>query len=257
MLRLLGTVVFVTGVLLVSACSSDEEEPVKYPTVDSFCDARAKAECDTIAAKCGAKVEACVAARKTKCQSFVSTAQVGTRTYQPKGGEGCVDKAKEVYGKSIITPTDTKELEETCQKAFRGTKEKLQACASAGDCSGDLICDKTVCADKAEKKTGEFCGNPGEVCDASSYCTAAAGGSLQCAAKKGKGDLCTAKDPCTDALRCNNTCGERFASGEACASDGDCGTGAPFCDTYNGNKCSAGIIAAPGTPVCKAEFGGG
>jgi hypothetical protein len=257
MLRALGSLIFTASVLVVPGCSSDPEPGPKYPTVASFCDAKAAAECDTIAAKCAAKPEACAAARKASCEAFVAKVQTGVRTYQPKAAEPCVAKAKEVYAKATITPDDTRALDATCDSVFRGSVAKGKACAGAGECSGDLVCDKGVCADKVEKKTGDFCGNPGEVCDANSYCTAgAAPNSIQCIAKKAKGDGCSATDPCNDTLRCNTFCTDRLSSGDACASDADCGSSAPFCDIYNGSKCSAGIIAAPGTPVCAQEFGG-
>lgn len=254
MLRVLASLIFASGVVFVAACSSDAA-PEKYPTVDAFCDAKSKAECDTIAAKCAAKPEACATARKSACMSFVAKVQTGSRTYQSKAAESCIDKAKEVYAKSTITPDDTKALDVACQKVFAGAQTKGQPCAAPGECSGGLICDKGVCADRVEKKSGDFCGNPGEVCDTTSYCIAGANNAVQCAPKKAKGDGCNAKDPCADTLRCNSFCADRLTSGEACTSDGDCAASAPFCDIYNGNKCSAGIIAAPGTPVCAKEFG--
>lgn len=253
--RVLGAVVLSSFVL--AACSSDADPPPKYASVDAFCDAKASAECEKVSASCGVTAAACTSARKSECQKFVASAQTGTRTYQAKAAEGCVDKSREVFAKSPITPDDTKALAATCDPVFRGTQGKLQACTTAGDCANDFICDKGVCADRVEKKQGDFCGNPGEVCDASSYCTQGAAGSLQCAAKKNKTEGCDAKNPCQDSLRCQGGfCADRLGSGEPCGSDLDCGPSAPFCDVYNGNKCSAGIIAAGGTPVCKALFGG-
>lgn len=256
MLRALASVIFASGVLLVAACSSDSEPDAKYPSADSFCDAKGKAECETIASKCSARPEACATARKSACQSFVSKSQTGSRTYKAKAAEACVDKAREIYAKSTITPDDTKALDVVCRTVFAGAQQKGQPCAAVGECTGELICDKGVCADRVEKKSGDFCGNPGEVCDASSYCIAGANNAVQCAPKKAKGDGCSAKDPCGETLRCNSFCADRLTSGELCTADTDCAASAPFCDVYNGNKCSAGIIAAPGTPVCAKEFGG-
>ncbi|MFO0673265.1 MAG: hypothetical protein U0235_27225 [Polyangiaceae bacterium] len=243
-------------VLALVGCSSDPEPADKYPSVESFCEAKAQTECDQVAAKCAARTEACVVARKFDCQNFVTASKTGTRTYQPKAAESCVSKAGEIFAKNVITPDDTKALAAVCDKVFKGTQAKLQACTSAGDCTGDLICDKGVCADRVEKAKGDFCGNPGEVCDASAYCTQAAAGSLQCAAKKAANETCDAKNPCVDTLRCAGTCADRFPSGGTCDTDADCASGAPFCDLYNGKKCSAGIIPAPGTPACKQLFGG-
>lgn len=249
------TTFIVTGLVALTACSSSAEAD-KYPTTDAFCDAQAQAECDGNAAKCAATSAACTGARKAACLAFVQSAQTGTRTYQPKAAETCVDTSKSTYAKSTITPTDTDALDAVCELVFRGSQAKLGACTSDGDCADSLICDKNVCADKVEKKLGEFCGNPGEVCDSSSFC-AVTGTALQCVAKKAQGETCDAKTaPCIDTLRCNTTCSPRFESGESCAANSDCAADAPYCDTYNGNKCSAGIILAPGTAICKAAFGG-
>ncbi|MBK6690839.1 MAG: hypothetical protein IPG50_01305 [Myxococcales bacterium] len=249
MVRALGTVLFAA---LVFACSStEEEEAPKYPTVDSMCQARATEECQ-VASKCGAKLETCVASRKATCATSAAASQTGTRAYRAKVGETCVNKAKEVYAKAPITPDDIAKLDETCQKAFQGTQAKLQACTTSYDCDGELICDKQVCAGKVEKKEGEFCGNPGEVCAAGSYCVASAAGALQCAPKKKKGEICDAKSPCLESLRCNNTCLERFGSGEACASNDDCGASAPLCDNINlGSKCGPGVTPVAGVAACK------
>jgi hypothetical protein len=251
--RILGFVA-VSSFVALAACSSEDEPPAaKYPAVDSFCDAKAKEECQ-VAVNCAANEKTCANTRKTKCLEFAAAAQTGTRAYRTKQGETCVDKTKETYAKkSAITPDDIKKLDEVCQKAFQGTVKSGQACTINYDCEGDLICDKNECAKKVEKKEGEGCANAGEVCATGSRCTqATAGASFKCNPLKKKGELCNAaNDPCIEGLRCDNTCIDAFGSGEPCDPAGkDCGTAAPYCDPAIGNKCGPGFIAAPGAAAC-------
>lgn len=246
----LGTLLI--GLVVLTACSSDDEPAAKYPSVDSFCQAKAEQECQ-VATSCAAKVETCTSGRKTLCLDAAGAAQSGPRTYAAKQAETCVNKTKELYAKkgTAITPDDVKKLNEVCDDVFAGARKEREPCTSSAECSGDLICDKTVCAKKVQKNKGDFCGNPGEVCATGSYCSQGSGGALQCIGKKDKGEACDEKAPCLEALRCNATCQDRFGSGETCNPAADeCGTAAPYCDPSIGNKCGPGLIAAPGAAAC-------
>jgi hypothetical protein len=236
------------------ACSSTAAD--KYPSSDSFCDAKAQEECQ-VAARCAATDGNCLAARKSECSKLVSQSAGGTHQYRPGQAEGCVNKTHDVYSRQTpLTPDVQGELAVACAKIFQGTTKSFQTCESTLDCEGDLICDKTFCAAKVTKNGGEPCGNPGEVCNTGNFCDTFSGGVAQCKPRKAKGEACdTTKNPCNESLRCNTSCEERFGSGSSCGSNGDCAPSAPYCDPFNGNKCDAGLIFAPGAGACKA-YGG-
>jgi hypothetical protein len=244
--------VVISASFAVAACSSTAAD--KYPSSDSFCEARAKEECQ-VTARCGVTEVACLTARKQACSSFVTQSTGGSRQYRSANAEGCVNKVHDVYsGTAPITPAIQGEIDAACSKVFQGTTKELGACEATIDCEGDLICDKKLCANKVTKNSGELCGNPGEICASGSFCDTS-GGAAQCKAKKGRDEVCNDKAPCKEDLRCNNTCRDRFVAGESCGSNDDCAASAPFCDPTNSNKCGAGLIFAPGAGSCKA-YGG-
>jgi len=239
------------GVLLALGCSSSATD--KYPNTDSFCAAVAQEECKA-ATDCGNKVDACLSARKAHCFQGIPTSPL--RSYHSANAQGCIDKTHDTYAKDTITPADFADLQVACDKVFQGSATSLQHCDATQDCSGDLICDKTVCAARVVKNQGDFCGNPGEVCGGESYCAPSAS-AMQCVPKKANGEVCDDKvAPCQTSLRCNNSsCQARSPSGEACAADSDCAADAPYCDPNNANRCDRGLRFGPGLTACK-DYGG-
>lgn len=234
--------------LVVVACSGSEED--KYSGVGAFCDAKAKEEC-RVAAKCAATEQACLTARRDACTKAAEAATVGTRAYRSNKAEACVDKTRETYAKGTITPSDLAALNDVCARVFQGTVSQPGGCETSYDCADGLICDKKRCASRVEKRSGELCGNPGEVCERGAFC-APDQGVMNCVTKKARGEQCDPQTaPCLEDLRCDGTCQDRFQSGAACTSDADCASGAPFCDPYIGNKCDAGLIFAPGAAACR------
>jgi hypothetical protein len=255
-LESIGSTGFVVlgAALTVVACSSAAAD--KYPSSDSFCEAKATEECQ-VTARCGVTEGSCLTVRKAACSSFVSSSASGSRQYRPGNAEACINKTHDVYGATApITPTIQGEIDAVCSKVFQGTTKALGACTVTTDCEGDLICDKKLCANKVTKNSGDLCGNPGEICSSGSFCDTFSGGAAQCKPKKARDEACDAeKNPCNESLRCNNTCRDRFVAGESCGSNDDCASSAPFCDPTNSNKCGAGLIFAPGAGSCKA-YGG-
>jgi len=249
-LGLLGAgVVLAAGAASAIGCSSSETD--KYPSVDSFCAARAQEECKA-ADECGTQVAVCLSQRKASCTSSPAAT---SRPYHSGNAQGCIDKTHDTYAKDTITPDDLAALQTECDKVFQGSATSLGRCDTTQDCSGDLVCDKSVCAKRVEKNPGDFCGNPGEVCGGESYCATTAG-ALQCVPRKALNEVCDAKiAPCQTTLRCNGSCQARAESGQACATDDDCAADAPYCDPANGNKCDKGLRFGPGLTACK-DYGG-
>lgn len=236
------------GLVALVACSSDEGE--RYPDTSSFCEAKAQEECNGVAAVCGATVEACKAKRLSPCNEAAVAATAQGRKYKASLAESCLSKTRELYNARIVAPEKEAEQIDTCARVYEGTVLKNAACKDSYECQGALVCDKGVCSDKTERKQGDPCNNPGEVCAKGSYCGSQ--GQLKfCLPKKVKGDLCNADVPCAEDFRCIGTCTEKKQAGGDCATNDDCASAAPSCEAA---RCIAKSFAA-GTPACKA-FGG-
>src|SRR4030095_2023554 len=80
--------VFVAGTLCAFACAVEDSSKDKYPTLDSFCDAKAGAECSAVGAVCGVSDTTCKSARVNACKGTAASA--GGRTYKPSSAESCV-----------------------------------------------------------------------------------------------------------------------------------------------------------------------
>ncbi len=249
---------FAFAALGVAACGGSDSD--KYPSPDSFCQAKAQAECQ-VAARCGVSADACTSARKSDCMTKVAKASAN-RTYRPANADACVSRTQDVY--SSNDPVDPSKLHDVdvaaddkdsiCAKVFTGDVKTLAPCTGDLECEGDLICDKKFCAEKNEKPGGQPCGNPGDVCASGFYCDVGST-PAQCKAVGAAGAVCDETHPCDASLRCSNNCKDRVQSGGACTTDDDCASSAPYCDPNLGNKCDAGQTFAAGAAACKS-FGG-
>lgn len=244
----------------VMACSSTTTD--KYPTYDSMCTDVAAQECQ-VASTCLVTTDACTTARKTICLSNASAAiSSGGRSYTAGRAEDCVNKTRDTYKKSPITPKDLADLADTCGRVYAGSKQKGDACTSNYDCTGSMICDKSHCADKVQKNKGDGCANPGEVCETGTYC-ASSGDVKICTPKLDLGGACDATKPCLETARCENgTCTARVGIGQSCSTtrdatdpNADCSSAAPYCDTAAGSLCAPGLSFAAKAPDCSA-YGG-
>ena len=238
------------GIAAMAACSASDSDSDALGTVEQFCQARAENEC-VVAPKCAATTDACLAARKSVCAADAKAAQSSGRVYTSSLARACLDKTKELYDRGSASPTEMTELEETCGRVFQGTIEQNKPCTTDFECKDQLICDKGFCATENEKKSGEPCANPGDICERGSYCTN--NGSLfVCASKKGAGEVCRDdSSPCSEDYRCNGLCVSRFGPGESCEVGRDqCASSAPYCDPTV-LKCTAGVGFTAGAPICK------
>lgn len=242
------------GLVALLACSSDATD--KYGDSGSFCAAKADAECQQLAAQCGASVDSCKSLRTSACTSAIPAG----RTYTSGKAQACLDKINAVYSQKTFTADQEKEVNEICGRVFAGNVNKNAQCQSDFDCISDLICDKGVCGDKVVKNQGDGCNNPGEICNNDSYCGNQ--GALKfCLAKNVADHTCDKDNPCLDTLRCvvgsgaaNGSCKPKLNPSDPCSADADCpaATTPPYCDPTQ-KKCLPKF--GLGTKSC-ADFGG-
>jgi hypothetical protein len=195
--------------------------------------------------------DACKSARKQACLDVASTAIQAGRKYTPSLAEGCVTATQSTYSSNnaVITPAQQLQLSDTCARVFAGAVAKGATCTSSYDCSGSMICDKGHCGDKVEKKSGDGCANPGEVCETGTFCQPQTGASI-CVARVAAGKVCDATNLCLESLRCASNCVDRVGARGACQSNGDCASDAPYCDPAAGNICTPGLSFAFGAADC-------
>jgi hypothetical protein len=248
-----GTAFVVSIVAVAAACSTTEAAPDKYPSVDSFCAAKAKAECDAVAAACTVSSDTCTSARKNACATAAGVATGQGRTYRAANAQTCIDKATVLYADRVLDPTKEEAFYDACERVFSGSKKKSDPCSNAYDCEGSLVCDvdKGFCADKVTKKLKDPCNNPGDICDTGLFCQDQ-GGSKFCAAKGALGAACRIPEvPCVEDLRCNGTsCVALEAASQPCDTNDECVT--HFC---NATKLCQAAQYASETGTCK-DFGG-
>lgn len=239
------------GIVALVACSSDSAD--KFGSSDSYCTAKAEAECKGLAKKCGATEDACKTKRVATCNNAAAAAANQGRSYRPNAVQGCLDKIDNVYrdNGNSVTPEGEAEAAVVCERVFGGTKKEREPCAQTYECEGSFICDG-VCIAPATAGKNEGCANAGQVCEKGTFCEAQAGKSF-CVEKKKLGEPCKADSPCIESLRCVNTCVAKVAVGEPCDNDAECGEAAPYCDLSSSpRKCRPKYEST--TAACK-EFG--
>jgi hypothetical protein len=233
-----------------------------YPDVQSFCAAKAKAECQ-ITSVCLNDTAGCQTTRVTVCLQDASQATgSGTRTYSADLASACINLVNQAYGNgnskiAYSQLVGTGSITDTCARVFAGKVDKNQPCQSDYDCSGTRVCapvaagsTQRVCADPEPKNEGDFCADPGSTCATDTYCAVQDAGAPQCVPAVTAGP-CSETVPCVSANRCvAGLCEARAGLGQACSTDGDCVPSAPFCDPYIGGKCSTGLTFAAQAPDC-------
>ena len=233
--RNLLTLIAFGGAVALVACTTTEVD--KFASSDSFCSAKADAECAQLAPKCGATVDACKPKRLSACSTAASTAASLGGSYVSSAAQDCIDKISEVYKDKAanVTPATEAEAAKVCERVFKGGKAANAPCANNVECQGSLICDRTVCATEEITKITVACNNPGQICEPGAYCTPQ-GAVKFCVAKKVAGDICDANSPCIETLRCVNHCVALESGGQMCGADSDCAAVAPYCDPST-KKC--------------------
>lgn len=239
--------------LVLAACGGDDEPGAKYPSVESFCAAKAAEECKAVAASCTVTDDVCRNARTKACGEAANVATSQGRTYTSANAEACVTRTVEVYKDRVIDKAKEAAVEEACARVFMGSKKRNEACENPYDCENSLVCDldKKFCAVKVTKKDADPCNNPGDICDEGLYCRGQDGAKF-CAPKSKLGEACRVPEqPCAEDVRCNGTsCVALQGSGQPCDVDSDCTTG--FCNAER--RCQARLYVSE-TGTCK-DFGG-
>jgi hypothetical protein len=259
-----------------AACSAKASQP--FPDVQSFCNAKAKAECQ-VAMTCGIDVADCEVQRVSLCNLEAMTAETSgsrTRHYSPANAADCITTVGNAYGKTQIPFSQlvgSGSLSDICQRVFTGDAAVNDPCETSYDCAKDLVCAPvtpgsatTVCAAAVNKSQGDFCQDPGSICPPDTYCAMPpTGGGYQCLPAKQQGQPCDAATaPCVSTQRCEAgagatgfTCEPRVAAAQPCATNDDCAPDAPYCDPYVGNLCTKGLSFATLAPDCNGFKSGG
>jgi hypothetical protein len=252
--------------LFAAACGSKVGD--KYPTIDTFCEAKAQEECQ-VAPRCAVTVEACIQDRASGCvTASLTTIQTTGRTYVPANAQACLDVVNRIYASGLVPPTETDvtrsgSMAEVCAQVFLGSADKNQGCSVDADCMFGRMCAAAivgtttrVCADPVPKLEGEFCADPGSVCTSGTFCSTIQGAPI-CQKKAALGESCSLTFPCTEALRCDGLgrCSERMPAGASCASNDDCAAEAPMCDPAAGFVCDIGLSFAPPPSTACSGYG--
>jgi hypothetical protein len=245
---------------LVAACSGSS---LPYPDVQSFCAAKAQAECQ-VAAQCLASTDACTAARQSQCASDATAATMtGTRAYTPANAQNCLTVVLAAYAPSAsgttapipaVAPVGSmapslQAIDAACEPVFSGSVPPMGKCTTDFDCAqgaeagASQICAqvsagsaKLECATPMNVNIDAPCGGFGSVCPVGAYCEGTA--PAICRAGGGPGANCTLTKGCGVGAFCSISKGANTGSCLAgggpdapCATSQDCGTQAPFCDT--------------------------
>ncbi|HEY2904040.1 MAG TPA: hypothetical protein VGL59_25860 [Polyangia bacterium] len=239
----------------ISGCGGGGGSTAVTPT--DFCAQVATKECQVVNKCAILDMNACLTARKAVCMDQVTQRQVAPRVFRAANISACVNQVNAVYSTNgTIMPSQIDMMNDACEYVFQGDVKESSPCSVKYDCTGTLICDKTLCAKKVVKNLNDLCGNPGEICNTGSYCSMM-GSVYKCVAKHMVDEACdNDTNPCLESLRClAGKCAARAAAGAACTSDDDCATAVPYCDPYTGNKCDLGLSFGGGAAAC-AAFGG-
>lgn len=263
-----GVVVVLSTMMFAAGCGGGGSAPL---TEAVFCDQKATNECNGVAAKCVTTLSACKAKRVQACLDFGAQQQMhpsaAARPFRPERAGACLAKATDVYNNPTITPADRLDLDTVCAKVYSGSVKANAACTESDaecDQNANLICDTGfgVCTTKKNVGANANCNNPGETCPTGQYCT---GTPRLCTPKVASGMACSDTMPCVDGQRCagatdNTTCMAAVMIGGVCTSNADCRTinpdPAPYCDSFNGNICTAGFTPSTGNAECMQAFGG-
>ena len=264
------------GLIAALAAGCVAKNPAPYPDVQSFCNAKAQAECQ-IASTCLVDANSCQAQRASVCNADADAATAngtGMRKYTQANAQRCIDDLNAAYGggSTQVSFAQLGKITNDCERVFAGNSSMNQPCESSYDCTGDLICapvipgtdtadggmGPSVCAASVAVDPGGFCSAPGSTCPTDSYCTTPAANSAPtCQPAKQQGQACDTA-PCVSSQRCQSigvtgmTCEPRATLGHDCMTNGDCVPDAPYCDP-NVDKCTKGQSFATGAEDCK-EF---
>ena len=230
----------------------DHKTATSYETLDGFCEARGKVECNELVVKsCGAKdAVACVAARKKAC---IAEAPQGA-SYTVAGAGGCITVAKAAYQDGKLTTDELDDLQNACgTKVFSGPGAARAPCTSDYDCktADGLRCvtptgaTASKCLKPNTVDLGGSCESEADLCTKEAFCDSK---SHACTTRAPVGAQCQV-GTCARGLFCvtspfNSGCRAKLQEGEACNKDADCGS----------ELCARWVGAPSGSCVAALEF---
>jgi len=244
-----------------AACAAKKEED-PFATPESYCAARAAAECAHAADACLAPRADCEGARRERCMAASTAAVSLVRPYRSSNVGLCLDSVSMALADGKLTREEQSadvpgSMAYFCERVFDGTAGKAQTCASSLDCQPGLVCGRARasaelrCAAVVAKKLGDECANAGDACERGTFCGARA----ICEPLRAKDAPCSDADPCGERLRCDATsgrCVDRLGIGGVCVSHGDCLPEAPYClPLREASQCAKDLTLAPGVPGCR------
>jgi hypothetical protein len=224
-----------------AACAfGTTDEPKKQAwTLETYCDARANAECaPQVVTRCGvASPEACVKARNDRC---TLTAPQGV-TLRPPKVDSCVKAIQDAYVDAKLTTIELQAMRTQCDAIWSGHGQIQDKCASDLDCDVNtgLSCiiplDQTTqqpegrCLRAHVVLAGDACPSAADVCEPSAYCDKP---TTTCVMRKTLSQSCNPwTAPCAEGLECpgggpfGSGCRAKKAAGDSCGTDTECADG--------------------------------
>ena len=239
-----GAPLAVVAVLAAGACVAPGP---KYPFLNSYCQARATAECShaVVLACAVADVATCVTNRQALCM----TSAPPNTIYNPDAAEGCVDEVMSAYADAAITEAEFQAIDAACLPVFNGPGVMGATCQVDTDCQvGSML--RCVLAPNSTQGTcqvpqmvtgGGSCAGVADQCVAGYHC----GLTANCDIDQAAGQACAPGTPCAPNLACaaSGMCVSKSPDGSPCTTDDDCLNG--ICN---------GVGVAGATPVCVSEI---
>jgi hypothetical protein len=265
----IGVVAAVVMVMGVGCAASGAGDPPpvdpahqKMDTVESYCHARALAECnDTVVSKCAVTdAKSCVAARSSSC---TRTAPQGTELVTAQAPV-CVQLVVAAYADAVLTGDELTKIGTACGPAlFSGPGAARSPCTTSYDCRSIdglscLIPDQATagkCMKLQPVAASGACPGEADQCPDGYFCESKA---KICQAQADSGEPCDPLNhPCKAGLTCptnpfaGGTCQGKWSEGHPCKADADCGSNicARQPAAVDGN-CSEAIVLSPLDGAC-------
>jgi hypothetical protein len=234
------------------ACSANNGP--KYPNLNSFCNARASAECspEVLLACASPSAATCTARRQQVC---VQAAPVNA-TYVPSSAEACVSQVSNVYADAKVTLDESNAIDAACT-VFDGRGAKDAACLVDVDCqeSTGLRCvlspgsTQGTCQVPQTVQGGGSCAARSAQCVTGFHC----GPTAHCDIDAATNEACNAQNPCGPGLLCSTSgiCIAKAPDGSPCAAGADCLHG--ICNkssTAATGLCVSQVTLSPDEPFC-------
>jgi hypothetical protein len=226
-----------------------------FPDVQSYCAARARAECtDAVARSCGAaSASACASARAAYCLSSIPQGVALVSENVPP----CIAIVAAAHADGQLDASELQSIRDACdERCFSGPGEARAPCVTNYDCRSrdGLRCLNGRCFVPRSVPAGAPCGGESDVCVEGYFC-----GDAKCVAYAEQGDACTDTLPCAPDLAPCTPHGELFgaqcraklAGGQPCSDDAACADG--VCDKLTGatnGTCSATVHLVKPDAAC-------